>query len=321
MTKILILGGGGMIGQKLARRVLDQDIFPDPQLTIFDRAFPEDGVPSAQVTGTVSDPAALSALVAQRPEVIFHLAAIVSGQAEAEFDLGWETNMMATWHLLSALKAEHLASDGAYRPRLVFTSSIAAFGGPYPETIDDEFLTAPQTSYGAQKVVCETMIGDFSRKGYIDGISLRLPTICIRPGKPNAAASGFFSGIIREPLNGHEAILPVPDTVRHWPASPRSAARFLTHAATLDTALLGNRRALNMPGLSCTIADQIEALRRVAGQEAVDLIKRVPDPTIMAIVEHWPQTFDPARAIALGFEAESNFDEIIAAYIEDDLRR
>ncbi|MEW9920449.1 D-erythronate dehydrogenase [Marimonas sp. MJW-29] len=319
MTKILILGGGGMIGQKLARRILDHNIFPGADLTLFDRAFPQGGVPAKKITGNVSDPAMVQHLAAHRPDVIFHLAAIVSGQAEADFDLGWDINMMATWHLLSALKTEHEASGGTYRPRLVFTSSIAVFGGPYPDKIGDDFLAAPQTSYGAQKVVCETMVSDFSRKGFVDGISLRLPTICVRPGKPNAAASGFFSGIIREPLNGQEAILPVPETVRHWPASPRSAARFLTHAAKLDTALLQGRRALNMPGLSCTVADQIEALRRVAGQKAVDLIKPVPDPAIMAIVENWPQDFAPDRAIALGFEAEKTFDEIIAVYMEDDL--
>ncbi len=226
---------------------------------------------------------------------------------------------MAMWHLLNALKAEHDASSGAYVPRMVFTSSIAVFGGPFPEKIDDDFLCAPQTSYGAQKATCELMVGDFSRKGYIDGMSLRLPTICVRPGKPNAAASSFFSGIIREPLNGAEAILPVPDTVRHWHASPRAAAKFLTHAAILDSEKLQGRRALNLPGVSCTVAEQIEALRRAAGQKVVDLIKPQPDETIMGIVKGWPRNFDPQRALALGFEAESDFDEIIAVYMEEEL--
>jgi nucleoside-diphosphate-sugar epimerase len=228
--------------------------------------------------------------------------------------------MMSMWHLLEALRAEHTASNGSYVPRIVFTSSIAVFGGPYPDRISDTFLSAPQTSYGAQKAICELMLSDFSRKGFVDGLSLRLPTICVRPGKPNLAASSFFSGIIREPLNGKEAILPVPDTVRHWFASPKSAAGFLTHAATLDTARLEGRRALNLPGLSCTVAEQIEALRRIAGPSVADLITPRPDPTIMKIVEGWPRNFDPQRAIALGFRAESSFDEIIETYIAEDLR-
>ena len=319
MTQILILGGGGMIGQKLARRLIDENLYPDAEITLFDRTFPPDGAPARTVEGDITDPALAKTLAAGRPDLIFHLAAIVSGQAEAEFDLGWQVNMMSMWHLLAALKEEHEASGGNYRPRLFFTSSIAVFGAPYPEKIGDDFLSAPQTSYGAQKACCELMVSDFSRKGYIDGISLRLPTICVRPGKPNAAASGFFSGIIREPLNGQEAILPVPDTTRHWHASPRAAARFLTHAATLDTDLLEGRRALNLPGFSCTVAEQIEALRRTAGQKAVDLIKPVPDPTIMRMVAAWPRDFSPDRAIALGFEAEKDFDEIIAVYMEDDL--
>jgi nucleoside-diphosphate-sugar epimerase len=319
MTNILILGGGGMIGQKLAHRILSEDVFPNPQITLFDRAFPPAGIKARTVSGDVSDPAVAKTLAAGRPDVIFHLAAIVSGQAEAEFALGWDINTMAMWHLLNALKSEHDASSGTYVPRMVFTSSIAVFGGPFPDRISDEFLSAPQTSYGAQKATCELMLTDFSRKGYIDGLSLRLPTICVRPGKPNAAASSFFSGIIREPLNGMQAILPVPDTVRHWHASPRAAARFLTHAATLDTALLQGRRALNLPGISCTVAEQIEALRRAAGQKAVDLIKPQPDETIMGIVAGWPRNFAPERAIALGFEAESSFDEIIAVYMEEEL--
>ena len=319
MTNILILGGGGMIGQKLAQRITENDIFPDADLTLFDRAFPPVGVAAKTVTGNIADPAMAKTLAAGRPDVIFHLAAIVSGQAEAEFALGWDVNMMAMWHLLNALKGEHDASSGAYVPRLVFTSSIAVFGGPFPDKIGDEFLSAPQTSYGAQKAACELMLTDFSRKGFVDGVSLRLPTICVRPGKANAAASSFFSGIIREPLNGVEAILPVADTVRHWHASPRAAARFLTHAALLDTGLLDGRRALNLPGFSCTVAEQIEALRRAAGQKVVDLIKPVPDDTITGIVAGWPRNFAPERAIALGFRAERDFDEIISVYMEDDL--
>ena len=319
MNKILILGGGGMVGQKLAKQINEANAIASTKLTLFDRAFTNNTVVAKSVTGNLADPTTATKLAAGRPDVIFHLAAIVSGQAETEFNLGWNVNMMAMWHLLNALKVEHEASDYTYRPRLVFTSSIAVFGGPYPEKIDDEFLSAPQTSYGAQKASCELMVNDFSRKGIIDGLSLRLPTICVRPGKANAAASSFFSGIIREPLNGLEAILPVSDTVRHWHASPRAAARFLLHAAQLDTKMLNGRRALNLPGISCTVAEQIEALRHAAGQKAVDLIKTKPDEHIIKMVNGWPRNFLPERAIALGFEAEKSFDEIIEVYIEDDL--
>ncbi len=323
MTKILIIGGGGMVGQKLAHRLAREGLAgkPDLQMTLFDMAFPPDGAPHAkQIAGSLTDAAAVNSLARGRYDVIFHLASIVSGEAETDFEKGWYTNMLPTWGLLEGLRAEHLATNGAYKPRFVFTSSIAVFGAPYPEKISDTFLNAPQTSYGAQKAICELMITDFSRKGFMDGLSIRLPTICVRPGKANLAASSFFSGIIREPLNGQEAILPVPDTVRHWHASPRSAAGFLTHAAELDTSRLEGRLALNMPGLSCTVAEQIEALRRFAGQSAVDLIKPQPDPAIQKIVGGWPRNFDPARADALGFKAESTFDEIIAVYAEDDLQ-
>ena len=322
MTKILILGGGGMVGQKLANRLAIKGLSgnTDLNITLFDMAFPQHGVAGLTcVTGNLSDPAVASKLAAARPDVVFHLAAIVSGEAETNFDKGWDINMMSMWHLLQALRAEHEASMGEYVPRIIFTSSIAVFGGPYPDKIGDEFLSAPQTSYGAQKSICETLVSDFSRKGFVDGMSLRLPTVCVRPGKANLAASSFFSGIIREPLNGQTAYLPVADTVRHWHASPRAVAGFLTHATTLDTALLKNRRALNLPGVSCTVAEQIEALRRVAGQSAVDLIVSKPDPAIDKIVAHWPRDFAPERALSLGFRAETSFDEIVQTYIADDL--
>lgn len=322
MSRVLILGGGGMVGQKLAHRLLSEGLDGAAcDITLHDMAFPPDGAPAAhQKTGNLADAGVMEALAAEKFDVIFHLASIVSGEAETNFDLGWQVNMQPTWRLLEALRAQQ-AEDPQYRPRLVFTSSIAVFGGPYPDKISDTFLSAPQTSYGAQKSICEAMISDFSRKGFIDGMSIRLPTICVRPGKANLAASSFFSGIIREPLNGVEAILPVPDTVRHWHASPRAAAGFLTHAAQLDTARLEGRRALNLPGVSCTVAEQIEALRDVAGNDVVARIKPQPDADIMKIVEGWPRNFDPQRARALGFKAEQSFREIIEIYIKDDLKR
>jgi len=200
----------------------------------------------------------------------------------------------------------------------VFTSSIAVFGSPFPAAIGDEFLNAPLTSYGTQKAIGELLLSDYSRRGFFDGIGLRLPTICVRPGKPNLAASGFFSGIIREPLAGQEAVLPVPDTVRHWFASPRAAIDFLVHAAKIDTGLLGTRRNLSMPGITATIAEEIDALRKVGGDKAVRLIRREPDATIMRIVEGWPRNFDARRALALGFRADPSFEHIVRYHVEDE---
>lgn len=320
MKRILILGGGGMVGQKLARRLETENLadFGPFEVTLHDLAFPPASAAGDQRVGDLSILSEGAALAAERFDLIYYLASVVSGEAETDFDKGWQTNLWPMWHFLEALRAQHRATGGAYVPRVIFTSSIAVFGGPYPDKIGDDFLQSPQTSYGAQKAACELLVQDFSRKGFIDGMSLRLPTICVRPGKPNKAASSFFSGIIREPLNGQRAILPVADSVRHWHASPRAAAGFLTHAATLDTEALGGRRALNLPGLSCTVAEQIEALRDVAGNDAVALIDPKPDPDIIQIVEGWPRNFDPVRARALGFTAEQSFKDIIDIYLEDD---
>jgi nucleoside-diphosphate-sugar epimerase len=255
-------------------------------------------------------------VVASRPDLIFHLAAIVSGEAEADFEKGYRVNLDGTRELFEAVRQ---VGDG-YRPRLVFTSSIAVFGAPFPpDGIPDEFHLTPLTSYGTQKAIGELLLADYSRRGFFDGIGIRLPTICVRPGKPNKAASGFFSGIIREPLNGQEAILPVEETVRHWHASPRAAIGFLIHAAALDTSGLGARRSLTMPGLCVTVGEQIAALRRVAGDRVAGLIRREPDETIMGIVRGWAEGFVPTRAEALGFKAERSFDEIIRVYVEEEL--
>ena len=322
MTRILIIGGGSMIGQKLAHSLAADGLAgdPTPEVTLFDVQFPDHGAPAThRITGSLTKAGAATTLAAARPDMVFHLAAVVSGEAEADFDKGWQVNMHAFWSLLEALRAQHDESGGSYRPRIVFTSSVAVFGGPYPDKIGDEFLCAPQTSYGAQKLACEMMLGDFSRKGFVDGISIRLPTICVRPGKANRAASSFFSGIIREPLNGVEAILPVSPDVRSWHASPRSAVAFLRHSATLDTDLLEGRRALNLPGISLTVQEQIDALQEVAGTKVTALIRHQPDEVIMRIVSGWPQDFDPARALALGYSADKDFRSIIDAYIADDL--
>jgi nucleoside-diphosphate-sugar epimerase len=265
----------------------------------------------------ISNSGEVGKLISSRPDTIFHLAAIVSGEAEADFDKGYRINLDGTRFLFDAIRLESVREH--YKPRVVFTSSIAVFGAPFPEKIGDEFFTTPLTSYGTQKAIGELLLSDYSRRGFFDGIGIRLPTICIRPGKPNKAASGFFSNILREPLVGLEAVLPVSEVVRHWHASPRSAVGFLLHAATMDLEPMGWRRNLSMPGLSATVGEQIEALRRVAGEKAVKLIRREPDPMIAKIVSGWARDFDTSRAASLGFTAERSFDEIIRVHIEDEL--
>jgi nucleoside-diphosphate-sugar epimerase len=269
------------------------------------------------VTVDLSKPGSAQTLVAARPDVIFHLAAIVSGEAEQAFEKGYAVNLDGSRDLFEAIRLEGVREP--YFPKVIFASSIAVFGQPFPEKIGDEFFTTPLTSYGTQKAITELLLADYTRKGFFDGIGLRLPTICIRPGKPNKAASGFFSNIMREPLAGQEAVLPVDEDVRHWFASPRAAVGFFVHAAKLDTGRMGPRRTVTLPGLSATVGEQIEALRRVAGEKVVSLIRREPDETIVQIVDGWPRNFDARRALDLGFQAETSFDDIIRIHIEDEL--
>ncbi len=319
-SHVLVIGAGGMLGRKLVARLAREGGLngkPIARLSLVDVVAPEapDGFGGtvACTAADLSAPGEAALMVADKPDVVFHLAAIVSGEAEADFERGYRINLDGTRYLLEAIRVQ------AYMPRVVFTSSVAVFGAPLPDRIPDDLALTPLTSYGTQKAIGELLLADYSRRGFLDGIGLRLPTICIRPGAPNRAASGFFSNILREPLVGKEAVLPVPETVRHWHASPRAAIEFLVHAAGLDTAPLGQRRTLSLPGLSATVGEQIEALRRVAGEDAVRLIRREPDEGIARIVAGWPRGFDPARALSLGFKAESSFDEIIQVHIEDEL--
>jgi nucleoside-diphosphate-sugar epimerase len=321
---VLIVGAAGMIGRKLSHRLAQDGRLAGRAISaahLVDIVAPEPPEAAFPVLTEACDIAASYVppkLAALRPDMIFLLASVVSGEAEADFAKGYAVNLRGTQALFEAIRRENILSQGVYLPRLVFTSSIAVFGAPFPDPIDDEYAPGPLTSYGTQKAVCELLLGDYSRRGFFDGIGLRLPTICVRPGAPNKAASGFFSGIIREPLHGKEAILPVGDDVRHWHASPRSAVGFLLRAAELDSSLLGNRRTLNLPGVAVTVAEQIEALRQAAGEDAVRLIRREPDETIARIVAGWPRAFDPARARSLGFHADPDFSAIIQTYIEDD---
>lgn len=311
-----------MVGRKLAELLARDGVLGGErlsQVSLVDVVGPERPPGTAfEVDTVVADLAehgVADDLVSGRPDVIFHLAAVVSGEAEADFEKGYRVNLDGTRFLLDAVRT----LDPGYRPRVVFASSIAVFGAPFPELIGDDYCTTPLTSYGTQKAIGELLLSDYTRRGFLDGVGLRLPTICVRPGTPNRAASGFFSSIIREPLNGQEAVLPVPDDVRHWHASPRAAVGFLVHAATLASSALGDRRCLTMPGVSVTVAEQIAALRKVAGERVVRRIRREPDETVLRIVAGWPRNFDARRAHALGFRAEKKFEEIIRVYVEDEL--
>ncbi|MEZ2220156.1 D-erythronate dehydrogenase [Rhizobium sp. RCC_161_2] len=321
---IAIIGAAGMIGRKLTARLVADGGLGGREITrmtlvdVIEPPQPEgfNGKVKARARD-LSAPGAAEKIVARRPDVIFHLAAIVSGEAELDFEKGYRINLDGTRLLFEAIRAAN--TEDGYKPRVVFTSSCAVFGSPFPTTIPDDFHLTPLTSYGTQKAISELLLADYTRRGFLDGIGIRLPTICIRPGKPNRAASGFFSGILREPLVGMEAVLPVPEQVRHWHASPRSAVGFLVHGATVDLTPLGADRSLSMPGVSATVGEQIEALRRIAGDKAVKLIRREPDELVMRIVSGWAQGFTAKRAKKLGFAADKSFDEIIRAHIEDEL--
>ena len=319
---VLVTGAAGMIGRKLTERLLRDGALHGSaidRLTLTDVFAPAQpaGFSGAIVIATqdLATPGVAESLVAGRPDVIFHTAGIVSAEAELDFEKGYRSNLDGMQALLEAVRRR---GDG-YRPKLIFTSSCAAFGGPFPDIIGDEFHLTPHTSYGTQKSICELLLADYSRRGFLDGIGLRLPAICVRPGTPNKAASGFFSSIIREPLAGREALLPVDENVLHTHASPRAAIGFLIHAAGLSREQLGPRINLTMPGVSCTVAEQIAALRRIAGDKVAARVRREPDALTIRIVDSWPHRFDARRALLLGFAAERSFDEIIRIHIEDEL--
>jgi nucleoside-diphosphate-sugar epimerase len=317
---VLITGAAGMIGRKLSARLVKDGQLNGQKidrLTLIDVVAPEKptgfGEAAELSASDLSSPGAAAKAIAGKPDVIFHLAGVVSGEAETDFDKGYRVNLDGTRALLEEIRA------AGYKPKVVFTSSIAVYGAPFPASIADEFQLTPLTSYGTQKAICELLLADYNRRGILEGVGIRLPTICVRPGKPNNAASGFFSGIIREPLAGQEALLPVSESVRHTHASPRSAVGFLIHAAGLTREQLGPRINLAMPGVSCTVGEQIDALRRVAGDKVAARIRRHPDELVQRIVSGWAERLDAKRARDLGFKAEANFDDIVRAHIEDEL--
>jgi len=320
--KIVITGGGGFIGFKLAKALLARGTLAAEKiarLTLVDQAFPAD-LPTdprlATLAGDISDPKFAANAIAADTTSIFHLAAVVSGAAEADFDLGMRVNLQGIRNVLD--QARRICDAAARPPRLVFASSVAAFGGELPEVLDDSITPAPQTSYGSQKVIGEYLVSDFSRKGYVDGRSLRLPTIVVRPGKPNAAASSFASAVVREPLNGVAYACPVGRETGVWLLSPRRVVEAFMHAHDLPDAKWGSNRVVNLPGITVTVAAMIEAMAEIAGAQTAKRVAFEPDARIEAIVRTWPVRFATPRALAMGFKPDPDIDTVIRDYIADE---
>jgi len=321
--EVLITGGAGLLGARLAKQLLERGTLANAQgaqtaitrITLLD-VVPAKGFTDERihvVTGDIADAATIDRVLTPQTGSVFHLAAIVSGQAEAEFDLGMRINFDATRVILER------ARRNGNKPRVVFTSSVAVFGGELPAQVPDNQVLTPQSSYGTQKVMGELLVNDYSRKGFIDGRALRMPTVCVRPGAPNKAASSFASGIIREPLNGIEAVCPVSPDTPMWLLSPRYAINSLIHGHDVDGSAFGSSRALSLPGLATSVKEMVAALERVAGRRVVDRIRWEEDPAIIRIVNSWPGDFITKRGDAMGFERDADFDSIIRSYIEDEL--
>jgi len=310
---ILITGGAGFLGQRLARRLLERG--GAEEIVLVDQVpAPDFGDGRVRaVVADIADPLALKTLVTPDVALVFHLAAVVSGAAEADFDLGMRINLDASRLLLE------LCRRAGHRPRVVFTSSVAVYGGALPPVVTDDTPLNPRSSYGTQKAIGELLLADHTRKGFVDGRILRLPTISVRPGAPNKAASSFASGLIREPLNGLPTTCPVGLDLRLWLLSPRRAVDSLIAGAELPPEAFGERRALNLPGLSVSVGEMLAALERAGGKAAVDLVRHERDPAVEAIVGGWPAAWDNRRAEALGLKPDADFDAIVRAYVEDDL--
>ncbi len=317
--RITILGGGGFLGKKLAARLARDGKLGARAitgLTLFDLAVPTAPAAPFPVTclgGDVADPAAVAEAIPPGTEVVFHLAAVVSAAAEADFDLGMKVNLHGTLAVLAACRAL------GTRPRVIFTSSVASFGGGQEAVVPDEGRQVPTNSYGTQKAIGELLLQDASRKGFLDAVSIRLPTVMVRPGRPNKAASSFVSAIMREPLLGLATDCPVPPEFAVWICSPRSAMEWFLHAATMDTGPLGIDRGINPPGRSATVAKLLEALEAVAGHEAREKVGFVFDKDVYDIVVGWPASFAADRARRLGFPEQEPLDDLVRAFIEDDL--
>lgn len=320
--KVLITGGAGFLGQRLARKLLERGALaiegrrqPITRIDLLD-VVRSDALGDARVhplVGDIADAQVLRQAMDRETAVVFHLAAVVSGQAEADFDLGMRINLDASRALLDTCRAL------GHRPRVVFTSSVAVYGGPLPDTVRDDTALNPQSSYGTQKAIAELLLADCTRRGFVDGRVLRLPTISVRPGRPNAAASSFASGIIREPLAGATAHCPVKPDTRLWLLSPRRAVEALVAGCELDAAAVADRRPINLPGVSVSAGGMVQALREVAGDEVAHRVTWQPDDQVERIVGSWPGRWDTRRAEQLGLQGDGDFANIVRAYIADDL--
>jgi D-erythronate 2-dehydrogenase len=321
--KVLVTGGGGFLGQRLVRELAHSGqvqvngkvhaikgiLAFDQQVGAFNHALVRNQA------GDIADAATVNALVDQDTGLVIHLAAVVSGTAEANFDLGMRVNLDGTRNLLEACRHR------AQQPCVLFSSSIAVFGGDLPHVVTDATTPTPQGSYGIQKYIGEQLVQDYHRKGYIEGRAVRVPTVVVRPGKPNGAASGFASGIIREPLNGIASVLPVKPETQMWEASPRAVSAMLKHAIGLDGSVWGWKRSLNLPGLVVRMDEALEALQKHGGAAARQLVTFAPDPAIEKLVDTWAARFDTSRALAMGFQADASFDGIVRCYIDEELKR
>ena len=318
--KIAILGGSGFLGRRVAERLAAAGTLGGRTISgmsLFDIAAPPAPAAHFPIDSIGGDVAELpAAAIPPGTEVVFHLAAVVSGAAEADYDLGRRVNMRGTDAVIDACR--RLVAAGGTPPRVVFTSSIASFSGGQSAVLDDSAKQIPANSYGTQKAAAELFLADATRRGFMDAVSLRLPTIIVRPGRPNKAASSFFSGIVREPLLGLAAELPVPDDFKVWVGSPNSAVAWLIHAAAMDTAPMGLDRSLNLPGLAVTVGQIIAAMDHVQ-QGASALVERKPDAVIADIVGGWPASFTASRARALGFAPNEGLVDVVRAFVADDL--
>jgi nucleoside-diphosphate-sugar epimerase len=309
--QIIITGGAGFLGQRLAKALLTSSLIFD-ELLLIDIVLPPSPGQDNRVLCQqmdLSEPGAARSIITAKTGVVFHLAAIVSSHAESDFDLGWHVNLDITRQLLEACRHQHSGI------RFVFASSLAVYGGQLPAIVTDTTAVTPHSSYGAQKAIGDLLVNDYTRKNFVDGRVLRLPTVCVRPGRPNRAASSFVSSIIREPVNNESAICPVSPELMVWVASPDTIIQNIIRGATLDGAAFGDWRTVNLPGIGVTVHQMLDSLERIAGKATVNLVEFQPDPAINTIVSSWPGAVDNTRALQLGFQVDSHFDDFIRQFI------
>jgi nucleoside-diphosphate-sugar epimerase len=311
--QIIITGGGGFLGQRLAKALLSSKL-PFNELVLADIVLPADPGGDKRIKCKevdLSEEDAAADLITSQTDIVFHLAAVVSSHAEKDFDLGWRVNLDITRQLLESCR--HTKSG----IRFIFSSSLAVFGGELPPIVTDHTIVTPQSSYGTQKAIGELLVNDYSRKDFVDGVALRLPTVCVRPGRPNQAASSFVSSIIREPLRGEEAVCPVSPDLALFLSSPDTVVRNLMHAATLKPEALKGWRTVNLPGISVTVRQMLDSLRQITDEQTLARVKFKPDASVNRIVSSWPGRIDNSRALQLGFLVDDHFDNFIHQHLTE----